>query len=109
MWQDLEAISCSPSQTNRHDLQETLCHANKVDLPPVGADYVFGDEMHSGKGSNLRGIHLGQISVVASAEHLGTGLDASIVHELVENLGRWLVELASSAVTLDGRLDTSET
>jgi hypothetical protein len=65
--------------------------------------------MYGGHSSDLRSIHLGQVSVVAPAKHLGAGLDASIVHEFVKNLSCLLVELASSAVTLDGCLDTSET
>lgn len=109
MWQDLEAVSRSQSSIDRHDLQEALCYANKVNLPSIGVNHVFSDEMHGGQSSNLRSIHLSQISVVASAEHLGAGLDASIIHELVENLSCLLMELASSAVTLNGRLDTSET
>lgn len=109
MWQDLEAISCSQSQTDGQNSQETLCHASKVDLPSVGVYDIFGDEMYGSLGSDLRSVHLSKVSVVAAAKHLGTRLDASIVHEFVENLSCLLVEFASSAVTLDGRLDTSET
>jgi hypothetical protein len=89
-------------------LQESLGHANKVDLPSVGVHDIFRDEMLSGQSSDLCGIHLGQVLVVAPAKHLGAGLDASVVHELVKYLSCSLVELASSAVTLDGRLNTSE-
>lgn len=63
--------------------------------------------MHSSHSSDLCSIHLSQVSVVASTKHLGTGLDAAIAHELVERMNSLLMELASSAVTLNGRLNTS--
>lgn len=65
--------------------------------------------MCSGHSSDLCSIHLSQVSVVASAKHLGAALDTAIRHELVEHLSSLLVEFASSAVTLDGRLDPSKT
>lgn len=62
--------------------------------------------MYGGQSGDFRSVFFGQVFVVATAEHLGSGLDAAIVHELVEDLSSMLVELATSAVALDCRLNT---
>ncbi|KAH0357953.1 hypothetical protein KCU83_g317, partial [Aureobasidium melanogenum] len=86
-----------------------LSAAVDVYLPSVSVENVLRDEMYSGHGSDLCSIHLSQVSVVASTKHLGAALDATICHEFVEHLSSLLMEFASSAVTLDGHLNTSKT